>query len=133
MKQRLTKRPLRPERELLAKVEEAPKLQDIHFDFDRYNIRDDAKVILEENAAWLKKNPGVKIQIEGHCDERGTTEYNLALGDRRAKSTRDYLVSLGIDPGRVLTISFGEEKPQCTEKTEDCWQKNRRSHFVIMK
>jgi peptidoglycan-associated lipoprotein len=121
------------ERELLAKVEETPKLQDIHFDFDKYTIRDDAKEILDKNAAWLKKNPNLKIQIEGHCDERGTNEYNLALGDRRSKSTKDYLIFLGIDPARISTISFGEEKPLDPGHNEEAWAKNRRSHFVIMK
>ncbi len=121
------------ERELLAKAEEAPQLQDIYFDFDKYNIRDDAKVVLEKNAAWLKKNTGMKIQVEGHCDERGTNEYNLALGDRRAKSTRDYLVSLGVDPKRISTISFGEERPLDPGHNEEAWAKNRRAHFVILK
>lgn len=118
--------------EMIAKVEETTKLQDINFDFDRYNVRDDAKTILEKNAAWLKKNPGVRIQIEGHCDERGTNEYNLALGDRRAKGTKDYLVSLGIEAGRISTISFGEEKPLDPGHNEDAWAKNRRAHFVII-
>lgn len=119
--------------ELLAKVEETSRLQDIYFDFDRYNIRDDSNETLGRNAAWLKKNPNTKIQIEGHCDERGTNEYNLALGDRRAKSTRDYLVSLGINPGRISTISFGEEKPFDPGHNEEAWAKNRRAHFVILK
>lgn len=119
--------------ELLAKVEETPKLQDIHFDFDKYNIREDAKATLMKNADWLKKNPGVKIQVEGHCDERGANDYNLALGDKRAKSTRDYLSSLGIDGGRISTISFGEERPQDPGHNEAAWAKNRRAHFVILK
>lgn len=124
---------LKGKEELLAKVEEAPKLQDIYFDFDKYNIRADAKETLERNAAWLKKNPNLKIQIEGHCDERGTNEYNLALGDRRAKSTRDYIISLGIAPGKISTISFGEEKPLDPGHNEEAWAKNRRAHFVILK
>ncbi|MEK6692484.1 MAG: peptidoglycan-associated lipoprotein Pal, partial [Nitrospirota bacterium] len=105
----------------------------IYFDYDKYNIRDDVKAILEKNAAWLKKNPGVKIQVEGHCDERGSNEYNLALGDRRARSARDYLVLLGVDPKRVSTISFGEEKPLDPGHNEEAWTKNRRGHFVILK
>ena len=121
------------ERELLAKAEEASQLQDIYFDYDKYNIRDDVKAILEKNAAWLKKNPGVKIQVEGHCDERGSNEYNLALGYRRARSARDYLVLLGVDPKRVSTISFGEEKPLDPGHNEEAWTKNRRGHFVILK
>ncbi|MEW6410116.1 MAG: peptidoglycan-associated lipoprotein Pal [Nitrospirota bacterium] len=112
-------------------VEEAPALKDIHFDFDKYNIRDDAKPVLEKNAEWLIKNKNVKIQIEGHCDERGTSEYNMGLGERRAKSTKDYLVKLGVDANRITTISYGKERPLCTEKNEACWQKNRRSHFVV--
>jgi len=118
--------------EVIAKVEETPSLEDIHFDFDKYNIRDDAKEILRRNADWLKKNPAVKIQIEGHCDERGTNEYNLALGDRRAKATRDYLVSLGINPERISTISYGEERPLDSGHNEEAWAKNRRAHFVIV-
>lgn len=118
--------------EMIAKVEETTKLQDINFDFDKYNVRDDAKAILEKNAAWLKKNPSVKTQIEGHCDERGSSEYNLALGDRRAKSTKDYLVSLGIEAGRIPTISFGKEKPLDPGHNEEAWAKNRRAHFVII-
>lgn len=123
---------LKGKEEVIAKVEETSRLEDIHFDFDKYNIRDDAKAILEKNAAWLKKNPDVRIQIEGHCDERGTNEYNLALGDRRAKSTKDYLVSLGIDPGRVSTITYGEERPLDPGHNEEAWAKNRRAHFVII-
>jgi len=113
-------------------VQEAPGLQDIHFDFDKYTLTETAKKILKANAEWLKKNPGVRVQIEGHCDERGTSEYNLALGEKRAKSARDYLVLLGVDPSRLSTISFGEEKPLCTEHHEGCWSKNRRAHFVIV-
>lgn len=112
-------------------VEEAPALADIHFDFDKYNIRDDAKPILEKNASWLIKNKNVKIQIEGHCDERGTSEYNMGLGERRSKSTKDYLVKLGVDANRITTISYGKERPLCTEHNEACWQKNRRSHSVV--
>ncbi len=109
------------------------KLQDIHFDFDKYDIRNDAKPIVKEAASLLSKNKDVKAVIEGHCDERGTTEYNLALGDRRAKAVKDYLLTLGIPSGRVETVSFGEEKPLCAEHTEECWAKNRRAHFVLLK
>jgi len=116
-----------------TEVRTVPALEDIYFDFNKYDIRTDGREILQRNAEWLQKNPGAKIQIEGHCDERGTNEYNLALGDKRAKATKDYLVALGIASGRIQIISYGEEKPLCTEKTEDCWQKNRRSHFVILK
>jgi len=110
---------------------EAP-LGMIHFDFDKYFIRDDAKPVLGANAEWLKKFGAIKILIEGHCDERGTEEYNLALGERRAKSTYDYLVSLGISPDRIRTISYGESMPLETGHHEVAWQKNRRSQFRII-
>ncbi len=106
-------------------------LKDIYFDFDSAAIRADAREILKANAEWMKSNPSARVEVEGHCDERGTNEYNLALGAKRAQSARDYLVSLGIGPNRLSTISFGEEIPVCAEKTEGCWQKNRRSRFVI--
>jgi peptidoglycan-associated lipoprotein len=121
------------EMEVPKYVEEKGLFEDIHFDFDKYDIRPDAKPILESVADWLIKNKSEMLLIEGHCDERGTNEYNLALGDRRAKATKDYLIALGIPSGRIQIMSYGEEKPLCTEKTEDCWQKNRRAHFVILK
>jgi len=114
-------------------TEEKSIFEDIHFDFDKYDIRPDAKPILQSVADWLMKNKSEDLLIEGHCDERGTNEYNLALGDRRAKAAKDYLVALGIPSGRINIISYGEEKPLCTEKTEECWQKNRRAHFVVLK
>jgi len=110
---------------------EAP-LKMIHFDFDRYFIRDDAKPVLEKNAAWLKKFTTAKILIEGHCDERGTEEYNLALGEKRAKSTFDYLVSLGISPDRMKIISYGKSQPIDPGHNEIAWQKNRRAQFTII-
>jgi peptidoglycan-associated lipoprotein len=110
---------------------ESAALRDIYFDFDRYDIRTGDKGTLDENAKWLKTNQSALLLIEGHCDERGTNEYNLALGERRAKATRDYLVSVGIDAGRITVISYGEERPTCTEKAEPCWSKNRRSHFLV--
>lgn len=113
--------------------EEKSAFEDIHFDFDKYDIQENAKPILQKIASWLLKNPSAKILIEGHCDERGTSEYNLALGDRRARAVRDYLVALGIPSGRIEMISYGKEKPICTEKTEECWAKNRRAHFVILR
>ncbi len=113
-------------------VEESAALKDIHFDFDKSVITDVSKETLKTNAEWLKKNGAKKIQIEGHCDERGTNEYNLALGDRRASSAKNYLALLGIDAKRVSTVSYGEEKPLCTQQTEDCWTKNRRGHFVVV-
>lgn len=106
-------------------------INDIYFDFDRYLIRDDARGTLIDNAKILKGKGYKKLVIEGHCDERGTTDYNIALGERRAESTRRYLASLGIDPAKVSIISFGKEKPFCTAHNEDCWQENRRAHFAV--
>lgn len=108
------------------------RIQDIHFDYDRYDIRDDAKPVLKDVSAILSRNKNIKVIIEGHCDERGTNEYNLGLGDRRANSAKEYLISLGIPSGKVETISYGEEKPLCAEQTEECWAKNRRAHFVLV-
>jgi peptidoglycan-associated lipoprotein len=104
----------------------------IHFDYDRYEIRDDAKPILEADAAWLKKFGSVKVLIEGHCDERGTEEYNLALGEKRARSTMDYLVSFGISPDRMKIISYGKSQPLDPGHTEMAWAKNRRAQFLII-
>jgi peptidoglycan-associated lipoprotein len=106
-------------------------LKDVYFDFDRYELRADARAILKENAAWLKANPAAQVQIEGHADERGTSEYNLALGAKRAQSVKDYLVTLGTAAGRLSTISYGEEIPVCREQTDGCWQRNRRARFAI--
>jgi peptidoglycan-associated lipoprotein len=106
-------------------------LKDVYFDFDRYDLRADAREILKANSAWLKANPAAQVQIEGHCDERGTTEYNVALGSRRAESVKDYLVTLGTSADRLSTISYGEEVPVCREQTEECWQQNRRGRFVV--
>lgn len=105
-------------------------LKEIYFDFDKYDLRPDARATLKANAEWLKKNPGVRVEIEGHCDERGTTEYNLGLGARRANAAKDYLVSLGVPAARVSTTSYGEEAPACREHNEECWQRNRRDRFV---
>jgi peptidoglycan-associated lipoprotein len=134
-----------PREEVVAKeqppvVEEQPivresgpsvTLADIYFDFDRSDIRPDARQVLEGNASWLKANGRSRIKIEGHCDERGTTEYNLALGQRRAEATKRFLVALGIDASRLSTISYGEERPTCTDHHEGCWSQNRRSHFMV--
>jgi peptidoglycan-associated lipoprotein len=106
-------------------------LKEVYFDFDRYDLRADSREILKANSAWLKANPAAQIQIEGHCDERGTTEYNVALGSRRAESVKDYLVTLGTSADRLSTISYGEEVPVCREQTEECWQNNRRVRFVV--
>ncbi len=115
-------------------IEERVVFEDIYFDFDKYDIRADAKPTLKTVADWILKNTAAKILIEGHCCEIGTDEYNLALGDRRAKATRDYLISLGVSPERIEMVSYGEEKPLCTEsKEEECLKRNRRAHFVILK
>ena len=110
----------------------ASPLKDAFFDFDRYDLSADARTVLRANADWLKNNPSMRVDIEGHCDERGTNEYNLALGAKRAQAARDYLVSLGIAPDRLSTTSYGEEIPVCQEHSESCWRQNRRARFVIM-
>jgi peptidoglycan-associated lipoprotein len=107
-------------------------LKEIYFDYDRYDLSADARETLKANAAWLKSNASARVEIEGHCDERGTNEYNLALGAKRAQAAKDYLVTLGIPAQRVSTISYGKELPVCREQTEGCWQKNRRDRFVVM-
>ncbi len=106
--------------------------KNIHFDFDRYDLRADAIAVLDEKAAFLKTNPDMKVQIEGHCDERGTIEYNIALGERRARSAQDYLVDVGIAKDRIVTISYGKERPLDPGHNEDAWAKNRRDHFIVM-
>lgn len=105
-------------------------LRDINFDFDKYNIRSGDAEILKGDAEWFKANPGKKLRIEGNCDERGTVEYNLVLGQKRADSAKNYLVNLGVDAKSMDTISYGKERPVCTEKNEGCWAKNRRAHFA---
>ncbi|MBI5598782.1 MAG: peptidoglycan-associated lipoprotein Pal [Deltaproteobacteria bacterium] len=111
--------------------EEARKIRDVYFDYDRYSVRDDEREALEENARLLKKDRKAKVLIEGHADERGSAEYNIALGERRADAVKRYLSDLGIDSSRISTVSYGKEKPSCLEHTEECWQKNRRARFVI--
>ena len=106
-------------------------LLDVHFDFDRSDIRSEAARVLETNAQWLKTNPNHLILIEGHTDERGTNEYNLTLGDRRAKSTMSYLVSHGVKASRITLISYGEDRPVCQTQQEGCWRQNRRAHFAV--
>jgi peptidoglycan-associated lipoprotein len=108
-----------------------PELKPIYFDFDKYDIRPGDAKILDTNAGWLKQNAAQLVLIEGHCDERGTNEYNLALGERRAKATMNYLVSQGVQASRITVISYGEERPVCTEKNEACWAKNRRAQFLV--
>ena len=111
---------------------EGGPLQDVLFEFDSYEISSEARSTLQFNADWLRSHSQVRIEVEGHCDERGTVEYNLALGAKRAKAVRDYLASLGISSERLSTISYGEELPLCRESTEDCWRQNRRVHFLVL-
>jgi len=120
------------ERGIEGEIFETKLLKDIHFDFEKYDIRIGDEEILKENAALLKKSPKMKIQIEGHCDERGTVEYNLALGERRANNTKKYLISLGITSNRISTISYGKERPLDPGHNEEAWAKNRRAHTVIL-
>jgi peptidoglycan-associated lipoprotein len=107
------------------------EIKDAFFDYDQYNIRDDARTALQADALLLKKYPGVKLVIEGHCDERGSEKYNLALGDRRAIAAKDFLTEQGIDSGRIDTVSYGKEKNFCEEHNEDCYRLNRRAHFML--
>jgi peptidoglycan-associated lipoprotein len=111
-------------------TDQSSPLKDIYFDFDRYDLKPGARETLQADAEWLKKNPSTSVQIEGHCDERGTAEYNIALAAKRAQAAKDYLTTLGIDTGRLSTISYGQELPVCTEHNEDCWQKNRHDRLV---
>ncbi len=106
-------------------------LDDITFGYNSVDLDSQARATLQRNRDWLENNPGARVEIEGHCDERGTIEYNLALGARRAAAAKDYLTALGISAGRITTISYGEELPLCREATDSCWQRNRRGHFVV--
>jgi len=110
---------------------EGGPLEDIHFEYDQADLTDQARAILDRNAAWIKGHGAAKVRVEGHCDERGTVEYNLALGERRAQSTRDYLVSLGVPAGRLATVSYGKERPLDTGTTETAYARNRRAHFAV--
>jgi peptidoglycan-associated lipoprotein len=103
----------------------------VHFGYNEYNIEDSDKAVLGRQAAWLAKYPAVRVSVEGHCDERGTREYNLALGARRANAVKEYLVSQGVSTGRLETVSYGKERPVCTESNEGCWAQNRRGVTVI--
>lgn len=106
-------------------------LSDIHFDYNDSTIRGQDGEILKSNAQWLQSHPGSRVQIEGHCDDRGSEEYNIALGARRAQAAKDYLSTLGVTADRMSTISYGKELPLCTEETDDCWAQNRRDHFAV--
>lgn len=114
-----------------AKERKDVVLQDVLFDYDKYDVRADALPALDKAASFLKSNPKTKVIIEGHCDERGTNEYNLALGEKRAKSAGDYLASVGVSSSRITIVTYGEEKPVCTVQDESCWHLNRRAHFVV--
>ena len=116
----------------LEEINQESPIQMVHFDFDKFFIREDAKPALEANAKWLKRYSTVRILLEGHCDEKGTEEYNFALGEKRAKSTFDYLVSLGIVPNRMITVSYGKSQPLDQGHNEIAWQKNRRTQFTII-
>jgi peptidoglycan-associated lipoprotein len=122
--------PIKTPPEVEVPDREPTELGDIFFDYDRSNLRPDALRTMEENARLLSENGDLRLILEGHCDERGTTEYNLALGERRARAAYDYLVRFGIDAGRLTTISYGEERPFDPGHTEAAWAKNRRVHFV---
>lgn len=115
----------------LGAGEQGP-LKDIPFPFDSYDLDESARSVLRDNATWLKDHARSKVEIEGHCDERGTVEYNLALGTKRAGVAKEYFAALGIGADRLTTISYGEELPLCHEHNESCWQKNRRVHFVVL-
>jgi peptidoglycan-associated lipoprotein len=118
-------------RKTLEELNKERPLAEVYFDYDQSTIRDDARATLQKNAEYLRRWTTTRITVEGHCDERGTNEYNLALGDRRANAVRDYLVSLGISGDRILAVTRGEESPQCLESNEQCWQRNRRGAFVF--
>jgi peptidoglycan-associated lipoprotein len=118
-------------RKTLDEVNAERPLADAFFDFDQWQLREDARTHLQRNAEWLQRWPSTRVTIEGHCDARGTSEYNLALGERRANAVRSYLISLGIAADRLLVVSKGEEAPFCTSDGEECWQQNRRGHFII--
>lgn len=118
-------------RGLAAVTPPGAPLKDIYYDFDSPDLREDARQILKGNAEWMRAHPAAQVEIEGHCDDLGTAEYNLALGAKRAQVAKDYLVGLGISSDRLVTISYGKEAPACLEKTEECRVKNRRARFII--
>jgi len=115
----------------LAELNAQKPLEDVFFEYDRAELSDAARASLQKNADWMKKWLATTVTVEGHADSRGTSEYNLALGERRASTIRDYIVSLGVAANRVSVVSMGEEQPVCAEEAESCWIRNRRGHFVI--
>jgi peptidoglycan-associated lipoprotein len=118
-------------RKTLDELNQERPLQDVFFAFDRSELSEQSIERLSRNATWLKRWASARITVEGHCDSRGTAEYNLALGERRARAVRDYLVSLGVPTERILIVSKGKEQPFCDEESESCWSQNRRGHFLI--
>jgi peptidoglycan-associated lipoprotein len=118
-------------RKSLEQLNSEKPLDDVFFDLDKSDIRDDGKSALQKDADWMKKWTSTQMSVEGHCDSRGSSEYNLSLGSRRANAVKDYLVSLGIAASRITIVSKGKEQPFCSEESESCWQQNRRGHFVI--
>jgi len=123
----------RPVPQATRPAREVSPLQDVFFDFDRSNIRSDGKPALNEDAGWLRVHKTAVITIEGHCDERGTSEYNMALGEHRARAAKDYLMAMGIDGTQVRTVSYGKERPFVSGHDESAWKQNRRDHFVVEK
>jgi peptidoglycan-associated lipoprotein len=119
------------QRKSLAELNADRPLGDAFFDYNKSEIREDGRGALQKDADWMKKWTSTAVSIEGHCDSRGSSEYNLALGNRRANAVRDYMVSLGVPANRLTVISKGKEQPFCTDENESCWQQNRRGHFVI--
>ena len=115
----------------VAELDRLGLLQDVLFDYDKADVRADDRAVLSKDADVLKKYDFLMLTVEGHCDERGTVEYNLALGERRARATHDYLVNLGVPAARLKTVSYGKENPLCTEHDETCWQRNRRGHLRV--
>ena len=115
----------------LDELNETAPLLPVFFNYDEAELLPEGQTTLQQNADWLRRWTSTSVRVEGHCDERGTNEYNLALGDSRAAAVRDYLISLGIEAGRITTVSRGEESPFCAESHEGCWTRNRRGHFVI--
>ena len=115
----------------LAELNDSAPLEPVYFELDQSEVLPAGQAALQRNAEWMRRWASTTVLVEGHCDERGTNEYNLALGERRAAAVRDYLVSLGVAPDRIQTTSRGEESPFCTESTEGCWSQNRRGHFMV--
>jgi peptidoglycan-associated lipoprotein len=127
----VTPAPMAPEVNKAAEAKKAIEADNIYFDFDKYNLKPEAIKVLDTKVALMRENSMMKVQIEGNCDERGSNEYNLALGDRRANAAKSYMVKAGVAENRLSTISYGEERPVCREHTETCWAKNRNDHFEV--